>query len=213
MKDENMRNEYNFTAKIYDPMLYLVINRIRKTVTKELTDHKESRILDLCCGTGNQLKMLSKNGFKDLHCLDLSESMLEIARKGDHSIGIHKQDAARTGFKDKEFDIVMLSFALHEKDPQIQLDILRETNRILRDDGILLVVDFIFDRRTRILGRFGANLIERMAGGEHYLNFKKYKKNGGLSAMIDQKMYNFLNSHRKVFNVITISTYNKMNPS
>jgi ubiquinone/menaquinone biosynthesis C-methylase UbiE len=209
-KDEHMKKEYNFTAKIYDPMLFLAINRIRKAVMKELIDHKESRILDLCCGTGNQLKMLSKNGFKTLHCLDLSEPMLEIARKGDHSIDIHKQDAAKTGFNDREFDIVMLSFALHEKDRQTQLDILEEVDRILRDNGLLLIVDFAFDKKTRMLGRFGADLIERMAGGEHYRNFNRYKQSGGLPAIIDKNKLRSEKSLRRIFNVVTISTYNKM---
>ena len=208
-----LRNKYGFSAKIYDPLLFLVLNPIRKAILKELIDSKESRILDLCCGTGNQLKMLSKNGFKNLHCLDLSKPMLEVARKGDHSIRIHQEDAARTAFRDKEFDIVIISFALHEKDRQTQLGIIEETHRLLRDDGLLLVVDFIFDEQTKWPGRIGATVIERMAGGEHYLSFKRYKQNGGLSAMIDEKMFRYVKCLRKAFNVVTISVYNKVETS
>ena len=208
-----MDKEYGFTAKIYDPLLFIALNPIRKAVMKELIDHKESRILDLCCGTGNQLKMLSKNGFRNLHCLDLSEPMLKVARRGDHSIRIHKKDAARTGFKDNEFDIVILSFALHEKDRETQFEIIRETHRILRDGGQLLVVDFVFDDRTKALGRFGATMIERMAGGEHYSNFRKYKQSGGLSAIIDEKMFRHVKSLRKAFTVVTISIYDRSETS
>ena len=77
-----MKEEYLSSAKIYDPMLYLALNPIRLAVMEELSQHKDSVILDLCCGTGNQLKLLSKNGFKNLHCLDLSEAMLNVAEKG-----------------------------------------------------------------------------------------------------------------------------------
>lgn len=204
-----MKNEYGITAKIYDPMLYLALNPIRKAVMRELVDHKESRILDLCCGTGNQLKMLSRNGFKSLHCLDLSESMLEVARRGDHSINVHREDAARTGFRDGEFEVVILSFALHEKDRKTQLEIIREAHRILGNDGTLLVVDFIFDERTRKTGRMGATLIERMAGGEHYRNFKRYKQSGGLSSFIDERRFKLVKSLRKASTVVTISTYRR----
>ncbi|MCK5772900.1 MAG: class I SAM-dependent methyltransferase [Thermoplasmata archaeon] len=204
-----MKKEYGFTAKIYDPMLYLALNPIRKAVLKELIDHRESRILDLCCGTGNQLKMLSRNGFKSLHCLDLSESMLEVARRGDHSINVHREDAARTGFGDGEFDVVILSFALHEKDRKTQLEIIQEAHRILGDDGTLLVVDFIFDERTSGPGRFGATMIERMAGGEHYRNFKGYKQSGGLSEIIGEKMFRHANSIRRAYGAVTISTYRR----
>ena len=208
-----MKKEYGFTAKIYDPMLYLALNPIRKAVMRELVGHEESRILDLCCGTGNQLKMLSRNGFKSLHCLDLSEQMLEVARRGDHSINVHREDAARTGFRDNEFDIVILSFALHEKDRQTQENILQEAHRILGDDGLLLVVDYIFDERTSGPGRFGATTIEKMAGGEHYSNFKRYKQGGGLSTIIDGKMLSYVKSTRKAYSVVTISTYRRREPS
>jgi len=111
-----MKEEYVSSANIYDPMLYLALNPIRLAVMDELSQHKDSSILDLCCGTGNQLKLLSKNEFKNLHCLDLSEAMLKVAKKGEHSIEIYTEDATKTSFDDATFDIVMISFAIHEKD-------------------------------------------------------------------------------------------------
>jgi len=84
-----MKSEYDFIAKIYDPVLYLVLKPIRIAVMKMLLKYKGKSILDLCCGTGNQLKLLSRNGFKDLHCLDISNPMLEIARKNNYRIKIY----------------------------------------------------------------------------------------------------------------------------
>ena len=86
-----MPTEYNFTAKIYDPVLYCAIKPIRIAVTNALLEYKEKSILDLCCGTGNQIKFLSKNGFKNLHCLDISSSMLEIAKKNNYPIKIYRE--------------------------------------------------------------------------------------------------------------------------
>ena len=73
-----MSEEYGITARIYDPLLFIAVNPVRKAVARELSVRKEDRILDLCCGTGNQMKLLSRKGFRDLHCLDLSESMLDM---------------------------------------------------------------------------------------------------------------------------------------
>jgi len=73
-----MKNEYDIMAKIYDLVLFLFLKPIRIAVMNMLLKYKENSILDLCCGTGNQLQLLSRNGFKDLHCLDISNSMLEI---------------------------------------------------------------------------------------------------------------------------------------
>ena len=72
-----MKSDYDFIAKIYDPVLYIVLKPIRIAVKNVLLKYREKSIIDLCCGTGNQLKLLSKNGFKNLHCLDISNSMLE----------------------------------------------------------------------------------------------------------------------------------------
>ncbi len=204
-----MKEEYASSAKMYDSLLYLAINSIRLEVMKELSQHKDSAILDLCCGTGNQLKLLSKNGFKNLHCLDLSKSMLEVAKKGNHSIKIYNKDATETNFDNTSFDIVMLSFAIHEKDRETQEKMIAEAHRILKEDGTILIVDFSFDKKTTKIGKIGIDIIERMAGGEHYLNFKKYIANNGLKSLIEADKFALVKDSRKAFNGVTISTYQK----
>ena len=204
-----MKEEYLSSAKIYDPMLYLALNPIRLAVMEELSQHKDSVILDLCCGTGNQLKLLSKNGFKNLHCLDLSEAMLNVAEKGGYPLKIYNKDATKTNFDDAAFDIVMLSFAIHEKDRETQEKMITEAHRILKEDGTILIVDFSFDEKTTLLGKFGITFIEKMAGGEHYLNFKKYIANNGLESLIKADMFALVKNSRRAFNGVTISTYQK----
>ncbi len=114
------KSNYGFLAKIYDPIFYLALKPVRIAVMNELLKFKDKIIFDLCCGTGNQIKLLSKHGFKNLYCLDISDSMLEIAKRGDSSIKIYKGDAIKTNFDNALFDIVMLSFAIHEKDRNTQ---------------------------------------------------------------------------------------------
>jgi len=205
-----MKEDYDFSASIYDPLLYLAINPIRLAVMDELSQHKDSSILDLCCGTGNQLKLLSKSGFKNLHCLDLSKAMLKVAEKGGHPIKIYHKDATETNFDDAVFDIVMLSFAIHEKDRETQEKLIAEAHRLLKEDGAILIIDFSFDEKTKKLGKMGIDFIERMAGGEHYLNFKGYIANGGLESLIKADKFELVKDSRRGFNGVTISTYRKM---
>jgi len=205
-----MSTEYNFTAKIYDPFLYFAIKPIRITVTNALLKYKKKSILDLCCGTGNQLKFLSKNGFKNLHCLDISKSMLEIAQKNNYPIKFYHEDATKTSFENETFDIVIISFAIHEKDRRTQENIINEVYRIIKKNGMVLIVDFVFDHKTMRLGRIAINLIEKIAGGEHYLNFKNYIQNNGLFSLIEKDKFKLIKSSRKLFNGITISTYQKV---
>ena len=205
-----MNEDYNFSAYIYDPMLYLVLRPVRKVVLNELMEHKDKAILDLCCGTGNQLKFLSKNGFSNLHCLDLSEAMLRVAQQGNFPIKIYHQDAAKTNFEDAVFDVVMLSFAVHEKDRETQESMLDEAYRLLKEDAFILIVDFVFDDKTKKMGSLGIRLIEKMAGGEHYSNFKKYIQNNGLASLVKEDKFKFIKNHRMAFNGVTISKYQKI---
>ena len=205
-----MKKDYDFIASIYDPVLFLALNPIRIAVMNELVQSKEKSILDLCCGTGNQLKILSKNGFKNLHCLDISNSMLEIVKRTRYPINIYNEDATETDFENESFDIVIISFAIHEKDRLTQEKLLNEAHRILIKEGTMLIVDFIFDNKTSRLAKLGISSIERIAGKEHYNNFKSYIESHGLSGLIKKEKFMPVRDNRKLLNGVTISKYKKV---
>ncbi len=204
-----MKSEYDFIAIIYDPVLYIFLKPIRIAVMNMLLEYKEKSILDLCCGTGNQLKLLEKNGFKDLHCLDISNKMLEIARKKNLTIKIYNEDATKTNFKNELFDIVIISFALHEKNRITQKKIIEEVYRLIKKEGFVLVVDYNFDKKTDKLIKIGINIIERLGGKEHYNNFKNYIRNRGLLSLIKKDKFTLIKANKRLFNGVVISMYQK----
>ena len=210
MGRNKMKSHYSFMAKMYDPIFYLALKPIRIAVMNELLKFKDKIILDLCCGTGNQIKLLSKNGFRNLSCLDLSDSMLEIAKRGDSSIKIYKEDATKTHFDNALFDVVILSFAIHEKDRNTQQALITEAYRIIKKDGLMLVVDYVFDNKTTEFGQILVRLIEGIAGGEHNRYFKNYIKNKGLSSLIKKDKFRLVKCHRMSSGTVTISIYQKM---
>jgi len=205
-----MKSNYGFTAKIYDPIFYLPLKSIRIAVMNELLKYKEKVILDLCCGTGNQLNLLSKHGFRNLYCLDISDSMLEIVKRSNSSIKIYNENAIKTSFNNASFDVVIISFAIHEKDRNTQQALIDETYRIIKKDGFMLVVDYVFDNKTTKFGRIVINIIERIAGGEHYINFKSYIQNDGLLSLIEKDKFKLIKYNRMSFGAVTISTYQKI---
>jgi demethylmenaquinone methyltransferase/2-methoxy-6-polyprenyl-1,4-benzoquinol methylase len=204
-----MKSNYGFTAKIYDPIFYLPLRSIRIAVMNELLKYKEKIILDLCCGTGNQIKLLSKHGFR-IYCLDISDSMLEIAKRNDSSIKIYNEDATKTSFNNASFDVVIISFAIHEKDRNTQQALIDEAYRIIKKDGFILVVDYVFDNKTTKFGRILISIIERIAGREHYRNFKSYIQNKGLLSLIKKDKFKLIKYKRMSSGAVTISTYQKI---
>jgi len=205
-----MKSNNGFIAKIYDPIFYLALKPIRIAVMNELLKYKEKIILDLCCGTGNQIKLLLKHGFKNLSCLDISDSMLEIAKRSDSSIKIYKEDATKTNFNHASFDVVMISFAIHEKDRNTQQALMNEAYRIIKKDGLMLVVDYVFDNKTTKFGKILVSIIERIAGGEHDRNFKNYIQNKGLSSLIEKDKFKLVKCNRMSSGAVTISIYQKI---
>jgi len=210
MGRSKMKSNNGFIAKIYDPIFYLALKPIRIAVMNELLKYKEKIILDLCCGTGNQIKLLSKNGFSNLSCLDISDSMLEIAKRGNSSIKIYKEDATNTNFDDASFDVVILSFAIHEKDRNTQQALMNEAYRIIKKDGLMLVVDYVFDNETTKFGKILVSIIERIAGGEHDRNFKNYIQNKGLLSLIKKDKFKLIKCNRMSSGAVTISLYQKI---
>lgn len=204
-----MKSDDNITAKIYDPLLYFFIKPIRIAVLNELSGYKNKAILDLCCGTGNQMNLLAKHGFTNLHCLDLSPAMLEIARRSDYQINIYNEDATKTNFENELFDIVTIMFAIHEKDKITQENLINESHRLLKNSGLLLVVDFIFDESTPISSKIGISFVERLVGGEHYKNFKSYIQNNCLAGVIKPDKFTPLKSDRKPYKSVSLSFYRK----
>ena len=204
-----MTAEYNRFAALYDPLLSWALRSVRKTVIAELSDRTDAIILDMCCGTGKQLKLLHEHRFRHLHCLDISEAMLAIAEKGDHNIVVHLKDATRTGFPDAMFDVVLVSFAIHEKDGETHGRMLDEAHRVLKPGGTLLIADYRFTPISRNVARWAIHLVERVAGGDHYRNFREYCRRGGLDAIMGNRPFRLLHHQPVLMNNGTVARYEK----
>jgi len=205
-----MKINSNFIAMIYDPIFYFALRPIRLKVMYELIEYKGKDILDLCCGTGNQLKILSKNGFEHLYCLDNSRAMLNRARKKQFNINAYHEDATRTHLRDNSFDVIIVSFALHEKDRKTEEALLKEAHRIIKTNGLLLIVDYIFDTQSSGFTKMLINLIERIAGGEHFINFKSYMKNHGISSLIKEEKFKLIKHCRMTSGTVILALYKKI---
>jgi len=140
-------------------------------------------ILDVCCGTGDQLKLLKQHGF-DGEGIDLSDAMLSVAGKGEHKVDCNHQDATQMHYKDAKFDLVMTAFSLHEKNHASARKIVEEMVRVTAEGGDILIVDYELSEKTSTLSKILIYFIEWLAGGEHYRNFKSYIKKGGLPELL-----------------------------
>lgn len=177
IKSETNNNYNFFFSRIYDAVFFPFLHTIRKAISKKIVQQNGQKVIDICCGTGNQICYLEKHQTLDISGIDLSDNMLAVAKKRVKNSICLKQDATNTEFQNNTFDIALLSFVLHETSTNTASQIMIETNRILKSNGKIIIVDYVFDSETSFLGKVGAICVEALIGGTHYQNFKNYTKN------------------------------------
>ncbi len=124
---------------------------------KEFEKHvlKEMNILDVGCGYGRILNELYNKGFNNLTGIDYSEGMVNRGLRLYSYLNLIKTDGNTIPFPDNEFDAVILIAVLTSsyKDEE-QVNLISETSRVLKDDGILYINDYLINNDQRNLKRY-----------------------------------------------------------
>jgi ubiquinone/menaquinone biosynthesis C-methylase UbiE len=101
---------------------------------------RNAKIVELFCGRGSGLRALHQLGFSDVEGIDLSPSLAaEYAGPGKILVG----DCRRLPFANASKDILIVQGGLHHL-PMLPDDLdrtLDEAARVLREDGLLVVVE------------------------------------------------------------------------
>ncbi len=116
-------------------------NKFRRLALQGLTINSDSRILDLCCGSGQATQILTKIS-RNVTGLDASPLSLERAKENVPQANYVEAFAEDIPFAENKFDLVHTSAALHEMQPEQLQKILKEVYRILQPGGVFAIVDF-----------------------------------------------------------------------
>ena len=152
MRDEKgfdlWSNEYNESVrKSLHSYPFDGYNDVLDAVYRMVAVKKKKRILDVGMGTG----VLTQRFYQDsaeIYGVDFSEKMLEQARenmpdavlvKWDFSLGLPSE------FKDKRFDAIVSTYALHHLKDGKKIDLIAELKQSLAPHGMLLIGDVAFE--------------------------------------------------------------------
>ncbi|ARV59616.1 SAM-dependent methyltransferase [Nostocales cyanobacterium HT-58-2] len=115
--------------------------RFRQLALQGLTIHADTKILDLCCGSGQATQFLVQSS-QNVTGLDASPLSLKRAQKNVPQAAYVEAFAEDMPFADGEFDLVHTSAALHEMEQQQLRQIIQEVYRVLKPGGVFTLVDF-----------------------------------------------------------------------
>lgn len=116
-------------------------SRFRRLPLQGLSLPAESKVLDLCCGSGQATRILVEQ-FSDVTGLDASPLSINRAKQNVPQASYVEAFAESMPFADHLFDLVHTSSALHEMQPEQLEQILKEVYRVLKPGGIFTLADF-----------------------------------------------------------------------
>lgn len=135
--------------------------------------------------------MLAKSGI-NVTCADISDSMFpenysfeeKAVKEKAGKLNFIKADGRSLPFASGSFDAAVISLALHEMEPEYRIPILEEMLRLLKNKGLLYVMDYNINLETKkTFAMYTIKFIEWLAGKRHNGNFKHFIFNGGVPAL------------------------------
>ncbi len=115
--------------------------KFRRLFLRDLTIEPDSKVLDLCCGSGQATEILVQFS-QDVTGLDASPKSLDRARRNVPQAKYIQAFAEEMPCKDNQFDLVLTNTAMHEMQPDRLQQIFKEVYRVLKPNGIFAIVDF-----------------------------------------------------------------------
>ena len=175
---------FNYST-IVDPILREV-----RICVAGLSDIKTGdRVLDVCCGTGEQVFHYEQKGAIATG-VDQDPNMIELAEKNrkrrrfNHS-NFRIAGATELPFPDGYFNCASISLALHEMGREERNRAVSEMKRVVKNKGVLMFIDF----QAPLPGNIFAYLIrvvEFLAGRDNRMCFRDFLAQGGLKQILKE---------------------------
>jgi ubiquinone/menaquinone biosynthesis C-methylase UbiE len=115
--------------------------RFRQLALEGLDIRPDTRVLDLCCGSGQATRLLVGRS-QHVTGLDASPLAIQRATRNVPQAEFVQGWAESMPFDDEQFDLVHTSVALHEMEPDQLQRIFQDVYRVLKPGGMFTFIDF-----------------------------------------------------------------------
>ena len=173
----------------YSTLVDPILKKVRIYVA-ELSDMKAgNRVLDVCCGTGDQVFYYVQRG-ATVTGIDQNPNMIELAennrkRKGFNDVTFRLAAATDLPFPDGYFDCASISLGLHEMERGERDRAVSEMKRVVKKGGVLMFIDFQVPLPKNPIA-YLIEAVEFLAGRDNYRCFRDYLAQGGLDHILKE---------------------------
>ncbi|MDF2542546.1 MAG: putative S-adenosylmethionine-dependent methyltransferase [Herbinix sp.] len=141
--EDKSRISYNLKANDYDNTFEgKYTEKFKKILIDEIIITTNNTILDIACGNGKLLNMLSDQYDINGYGIDISEKMIENAKKRCPGMTFYTSACEHTPFGNETFDVISVCAAYHHF-PDTKA-FAKEANRILKSQGTLYIADVYY---------------------------------------------------------------------
>jgi len=192
--EEKNRKFFVKLSKRYDDRLFsnLMVKKVEKII-RIAKIKNNSKILEIGCGTGILLNILSNNKSLKLYGIDLTKEMLDEAKiklKNKASLILCSVRHIKRYFNQNYFDYIMLEDVFHHLPEHKK--VIKDISLLLKKGGKLVISDLSF-------GRFGNKVFHILEPG----NSEMYTKKGYYKLLKENKFFDIKQFGVGLFSIYT----------
>ena len=169
----------------------------------------DKNIIDVGCGTGF-FSFTAANKSKSVLGIDLSRRNINKANQNLQNKPNDKLSFRHTYLQEiisqgkEHFDYAVLTYVIHEVNEEERIQLLNEIAQVADK---IIIGDYLVPQPTNFSGKL-TEIIEFVAGSEHYKNFRSYEANGGIHYLADKAGLSILLEikNQKSGNIIAVSS-------
>ena len=189
-KQEKIVSMFDNIAPTYDTANRVMSMGVDKSWRRKACDlayefygKKElDRIVDVACGTGDMMDFWQSRAgkssviIKEVVGVDPSVGMVDVAKKKYPKFNYHISKATEIPLEDSSADFLSITYGI--RNVVERQEALKEFNRVLKKDGLVVILEFMKNENPSLLGKirdFYMNRILPKVGGAISKNLEAYE--------------------------------------
>lgn len=186
-----INKDHWYDGWIYDLFIAPNQDRLFGQIIKLIEPNSE--VIDVGCGTG-RFSFSVSDKCKSVLGIDLSKRNIERANHtlsknyNDKIIFQHKSINEIISERKEHYDYAIMTYVIHEVDENERVKLLHDISLIADN---IIIGDYLIPRSNGFWSLLN-EVVEFIAGSNHYKNYKNYKASGGINYLVNKSGLNIL---------------------